>query len=91
MFGWAFNYFVGSLEDRKDGYLAMLVAAGVGITLIGAAIISWQAAALVLACFVASGIPMIIGEITRSIQKRERALKIQRLIAEAEAKEILGD
>ena len=91
MFGSAYNAFVGSLEGRKDGYLAMLVAAGVGITLVGVAIISWQAAVLVLACFAASGIPMIIGEIARTIHKRERALRVQRLIAEAEAKDILDD
>ena len=75
MFGAAYNYFVGSLEERKDGYLAMLVAAGVGITLVGVAIISWQAATLVLACFFMSGIPMIVGEISRSVERREKAEK----------------
>ena len=91
MFGWAFNALVDYLKDRSDGYLAMLVVAGVGITLIGAAIISWQAAVLVLVCFAASGIPMIIGEISRSIRMRERAIRIQRLIAEVEAKDIFDD
>ena len=91
MYGWAYNAFVGSMEGRKDGYLAMLVAAGVGTTLVGVAVISWQAALLVLVCFAASGIPMIIGEIARTIRKRERALRVQRLIAEAEAKDILDD
>ncbi|MCK4826166.1 hypothetical protein KA005_61045 [bacterium] len=88
-FGCAFNAFVDFLRDRSDGYLSMLVAVGVGITLIGVAIISWQAAVLVLVCFTASGIPMIIGEIARSISKREKALRIQRLIAEVEAKDII--
>ncbi len=91
MFGTAYNYFVGSLEGRKDGYLAMLVAAGVGTTLVGVAIISWQAAILVLACFFMSGIPMIVGEISRSINMREKALRIQMLIAEDEMKDILDD
>jgi ACR3 family arsenite efflux pump ArsB len=85
MYGIAFNYFVDQLNGRKDGYLSLLVAAGVGVTLIGVAIISWQAAVLVLACFTASGIPMIIGEISRNIQMREKALRMQRLIAEADA------
>ena len=85
MFGLSYNFFVGSLEERKNGYLAMLVAAGVGMTLIGVAIVSWQAAVLVLACFAASGMPMIVGEISRSIQLREKALRMQRLIAEADA------
>ena len=88
MFGCSFNALVDYLKDRSDGYLAMLVTAGVGITLIGAAIISWQAAVLLLACFAASGIPMIIGEIARSIQMREKALRRQRLIAEADAEKI---
>ena len=88
MFGAAYNYFVGSLEERKDGYLAMLVAAGVGITLVGVAIISWQAATLVLACFFMSGIPMIVGEISRSIKMRDKALRMQRLIAEADVEKI---
>lgn len=88
MFGIAFNYFVDHLNGLKDGYLSLLVVAGVGITLIGVAIISWQAAVLVLACFAASGIPMIIGEIARNIQMREKALRIQRLIAEADVEKI---
>ena len=88
MFGWAYDAFVGALQERKDGYLAMLVAAGVGITLVGVAIISWQAALLVLACFAASGIPMIVGEISRSIKMRDKALRMQRLIAEVDAEKI---
>ena len=88
MFGCAYNYFVGALNGKKDGYLAMLVAAGVAMTLLGVAIVSWQAAVLVLACFAASGIPMIIGEVSRSVNMREKALRIQRLIAEADAEQI---
>ncbi len=88
MFGAAYNYFVGALQERTDGYLGMLVAVGVGITLVGVAIVSWQAAILVLACFFMSGIPMIVGEISRSIKSRDKALRMQLLIAEADVEKI---
>ncbi len=88
MFGISFNYFVGALEEKKDGILAQLVVAGVGVTLIGVAIISWKAAVLVLACFAASGIPMIVGENIRSIMLREKSKRIMRQIAEADAEKI---
>ncbi len=88
MFGCSFNFFVGALEDKKNGYLALLVSAGFGIILIGVAIVSWQSAVWVLACSAAAGIPMIIGEAYRSIQIREKGLRIQRLIAKAEAEKI---
>ncbi len=88
MFGVAYSFFIGALAERKDGILAQLVAAGVGVTLIGVAIISWQAAILVLVCFVASGIPMVVGENIRSIMLREKSKRIMREIARAEAGKI---
>ncbi len=91
MFGWAFQYFVSNLGNRKDGYLAMFVATGVLVTLGGAAFISWQAAAIVGACFVASGTPMIVGEIFQAIWKRDMWLRLQIRKAEEDLKEILDD
>ncbi len=88
MFGVAYSFFMGALAERKDGILAQLVAAGVGITLIGVAIISWQAAILVLACFIASGTPMIVGENIRSIMLREKSKRIMLQIAEADVEHI---
>ena len=91
MFGWAFQYFVSSLGNRKEGYLALFVAAGVLITLGGAALINWQAAALLLACFFASGTPMLMGEVYQAIWKRDMWLRLQIRKAEEDSKEILDD
>lgn len=77
-FGWAFNALVEKLDGKKDGYTALLVVAGVIVTLCGAAFISWQAALLVGALFVPAGIPMIIGDISRAIKAREIALQALR-------------
>jgi hypothetical protein len=70
-FGWAYNGLINSLGNRKEGYVSLLVAGGVLVTLGGAALIDWRASALVLVCFVASGLPMIIGDIWRSTKNRE--------------------
>ena len=73
MFGVAFNYWVGLLGEKKEGYTALLVVIGVGMTLIGVAIVSWQSALLVLLAFAASGTPMIAGDIYRAVKAREEA------------------
>jgi hypothetical protein len=86
--GVAYNFFVDKLDERKVGYLAPLVVGGVILTLIGMAFVSWQSALLALACFVVTGTPMYIGEAVRNIRKREKALNIQRMIAECEAEKI---
>ena len=81
MFGAAYNALVHWLYGRHQGYTSLLVAGGVVVTLIGVAIISWQAALLCGAAFAASGTPMIIGEAVRTVMLREKA--IRRLIDEA--------
>jgi thiol:disulfide interchange protein len=80
MFGLAFNGLVSWLGSRKEGYVSLLVVAGVLITLGGAALLDWQAAAWVLICFAASGTPMIIGDIWRAQSARDKAARVQRLI-----------
>ena len=80
MFGVVFNNWVGHLGDKKEGYTALLVVIGVGMTLIGVAIVSWQSALLVLVAFAASGTPMIAGDIYRAVRAREEAK--QRILAE---------
>lgn len=82
MFGIAYNALVGWIGERKEGYTSLLVVGGVLITLLGAAIVSWQAALWIVLCFSASGIPMIIGDILRYIHKREKALAEQRQMIE---------
>ena len=77
-FGWAFNAAVTHLGDRKDGYVSLLVVAGVLVTLGGVALVCWQAAILSAAAFAVSGIPMIVGDIWRHIKAREAALRVLR-------------
>lgn len=77
-FGLAYNALVQVLGDRKDGYTAFLVVAGVLVTLCGLALVSWEYALLALSLFAASGAPMILGDIYRSIQRRDKALEALR-------------
>lgn len=83
-FGIAYNGWIAQMGRRKDGYAGLLVAAGVIVTLLGVALIDWRAAALCLAAFVASGTPMLIGDILRSIQEREEAARFDRIRREIE-------
>jgi predicted PurR-regulated permease PerM len=82
-FGIFYNRFVAWLEryGHDRGYMAFIVVAGVAVTGTGAVII--QAAltdlatalafgAILLACFIASGLPMIWGSVTRHVQHRQR-------------------
>ena len=73
LFGIGYNALVEWLERRgyTEGYLSLIVAFGVFVTLCGVAILSIPAAFLTLAAFVASGTPMIAGSIIRYLHKRE--------------------
>lgn len=73
VFGIGYNTLVAWLEHKGyiEGYLSLIVALGVAVTLGGVAILSIQAALIALFCFAASGTPMIIGSIWRYLQKRE--------------------
>src|SRR3990172_6568261 len=53
MFGLMFNGLVDWLGERKEGYVSLMVVGGVLVTLGGIAFISWPAAILGLAAFVA--------------------------------------
>lgn len=75
LFGLAFNRWVGKIEqaDPDHGYAAIWVVAGVLVTLlITAPIIGWQNTAIVLVAFIASGLPMIAGSISRHLAARQR-------------------
>src|SRR5690606_21381708 len=85
MFGSAFNALVSWLGDRKDGYTSLLVVAGVLVTIGGVALIDLRAAGLTLAAFAASGLPMVIGDAARTVEKREKALRLMRLVARDQA------
>lgn len=75
LFGVFYDQAVAYMESKfyARGYMAFLVAVGVMATLGGAAVlIGVQAAVLTLACFAASGLPMVIGSVRRYIIERER-------------------
>lgn len=85
LFGALFAVLVWVLGRRKEGYTALFVAAGVLITLAGVAVIDWRAAVLCLVCFIASGTPMIVGNVGQYIWKREQALRSIREEAQRDA------
>lgn len=85
-FGVGYNALIHALGERKEGYTSLLVVAGVLITLGGVALIHWQAAALALLAFAASGLPMVVGDIGRHIWRREQAIERTQARAEEEAK-----
>jgi len=78
MFGIAYAMLIHWLGDRKEGYTSLLVVFGVLITLAGVAFISPIAALLTTAAFIASGVPMIIGNVLGYILRRERTIKSHR-------------
>lgn len=78
LFGILYNMLVDFLDSRRysEGYLSLLVAFGVFFTLAGIAFISWAIALIALLGFAASGLPMMVGSISRYMRKRahEQAL-----------------
>jgi membrane protein DedA with SNARE-associated domain len=73
VFGIVYNWVVGWLERKgyDRGYTALLVVLGVGVTVaLSGFLIGMQATLLVTACFVASGLPMIVGSIVRYVDTR---------------------
>jgi hypothetical protein len=85
LFALAYNALVGALQRRGHdrGYTAGLVVGGVAATIAGSAVlIGIEDAITVAACFVASGIPMIVGSAVRHAQDRAEEERIYREIAE---------
>lgn len=74
LFGVGYNLLVAWLEARgyDRGYMAFIVSAGVGITLAGWYVLTrdLEGGLLLVACFAASGLPMILGSVTRYVQRR---------------------
>lgn len=77
LFGILYNQVVEWLERRgyTEGYMSLIVAFGVAMTLAGVSMLSIQAALITLGAFAASGVPMIAGSIIRYVRKREAAQK----------------
>ena len=72
-FGVVYNHWVEALEKKGHdrGYMSLIVSAGCAVTLAGASFIIGLGPVLwALICFAASGIPMIIGSISRYCRAR---------------------
>jgi len=86
---WALNLLIHHLGQEQDGYTWLLVVIGVGGTLIiSLTTVPWQYVFAILAYFAASGVPMILGDLYRTMRSRRQA----RLAALDEARrEVLDD
>lgn len=75
LFGMIYNMLIGwaARHGYTEGYLSLVVATGVSITLIAVSLVDLQAALLTLIAFIASGTPMIIGSMVRYIKARDAA------------------
>lgn len=75
LFGIGYNTLVAWLERKgyTEGYLSLIVALGVFVTLCGVAVLSIQAALLSLGAFFTTGTPMILGSIVRYLRRRDEA------------------
>lgn len=79
-FGLIFDRLVGRIEadDPDHGYTAIWVVVGVGVTVaLISPIIGWMNALIVIAGFIASGVPMILGSIRRHLESRRRDRQAQ--------------
>lgn len=73
IYGAIYNWIVGWLkrEECHRGYTALLVVGGTLVTLVGASVlIGVKYALLTLACFMASGLPMVLGSMARYMRER---------------------
>jgi len=91
MFGLAYNALMGILGERKEGYTSFFVAIGTVITLTGAFYTTqfqpvpiW----LMVVCFGASGIPMILGDILRVEHVRQAAIRRHQAEAQKAAEDL---
>ncbi len=75
MFGAYFNSLVGRMGEHKQGFTALLVVLGTGVTLLGVGLISWQAAVIAAIGLASSGAPMVIGDVLRYVSMRSRSIK----------------
>jgi ACR3 family arsenite efflux pump ArsB len=87
LFGIANNSLIAWAERRgyTEGLISLFVAAGCLVTIGGLAILSIQVALLTLGAFIASGIPMIIGSLTRYLIAREKAQKALKDLTDAQS------
>jgi hypothetical protein len=75
LFGIGYNSFISWAERQgyTEGFISFSVVLGVVVTLGGMAILNWKGAVTALCCFAASGLPMIVGSISRYLTSRKQA------------------
>ena len=80
IFGLGFNWLIAWSERHHvlDGYTAFAVVLGTLVTLGGIALINLTAAVIALACFAASGLPMLAGSVYRHIEARRKEREYER-------------
>jgi vacuolar-type H+-ATPase subunit I/STV1 len=71
IFGLGYNWAVSRLGRKLEGYMSLVVAMGVMVTLVGVLLLSPGAALICVLAFAATGLPMIFGSIVRYITRRE--------------------
>lgn len=78
LFGVLYNFFIEWLErwGYHSGYVAFLVVGGTAVTLAGASsLIGLNATLWVMACFIASGLPMVLGSCSRHAREGAKVWK----------------
>lgn len=80
VFGFFYNLLIGWLERNgyDEGYTAILVVVGVGVTVAAYAVLDVIAALEIVLAFSASGFWMVIGSWWRHVQARRRAQDLLR-------------
>jgi predicted tellurium resistance membrane protein TerC len=78
LLGIGYNLLTAWLERHgyMDGITSLVVALGVALTITPFAVISLPVALMIAGGFVASGLPMMIGSISRYIKQRDQARKL---------------
>lgn len=83
LFGFGYNGLVGLLFRHNLMHVSLSVVIGVAVTLLIPALFwfdytmpFWQAGLLLLICFTASGTPMIVGSMRRTVKDGKRRRKI---------------
>ena len=82
LFGCGYNALTKWLERNKfeRGFVSLLVAGGAAVTVLAAGfLIGFEQSLIVLACFAASGLPMMVGSVARYIADRAADEKTARL------------
>lgn len=95
IFGCLYNWWVSwvNRQGYSDGYTALLVVVGVAVT-VGATgvLVGWQTVLILFLAFVASGTPMVAGDVYRHVTARRAEFDGEsELILEATGEEADGN